>query len=92
MPDRRRRAAWVLPAALGAAALAGAGLWSAYAADMERLHARLEGRSTVVESPYGSIEYALAGQGPLVLVIHGTAAASTRGWRWSARSRSTDSS
>lgn len=72
MPDRRRRAAWVLPAALGAAALAGAGLWSAYAADMERLHARLEGRSTVVESPYGSIEYALAGHGPPVLAIHGT--------------------
>lgn len=53
-------------------ASAGAAVWGAYAADMRAAQARIEGRSTVVESPYGPIEYAVAGEGPPVLAIHGS--------------------
>jgi pimeloyl-ACP methyl ester carboxylesterase len=42
-----------------------------YNADMRRAYARIEGRSTVVQSPYGALEYTTGGSGPAVLVVHG---------------------
>src|SRR5688572_23845387 len=72
MAHARSRATWISALALGAVAFAGAGVWAAYREDMDALRQRLDGRSTVVESPFGAIEYALSGQGPPVLAIHGT--------------------
>lgn len=43
-----------------------------YLRDMRRAYDRVRGKSKVIESPYGTIEYAEGGTGPAVLVIHGS--------------------
>ncbi len=53
---------------VGATVLAGA----AFRADIARARAATEGRSRVLNSPYGAIEYADVGTGPVVVVIHGS--------------------
>ncbi|HET6495540.1 MAG TPA: alpha/beta hydrolase [Thermoleophilia bacterium] len=69
-----------------------------YALDMRRAYARLRGRSTVIPSPYGDIEYTAGGSGPPALVIHGSGgghdqgellaqAVLGEGFRWVAPSR-----
>lgn len=45
---------------------------AAYIWDMNRAYARVRGKSTVVPSPYGDIEYTEGGAGSPVLVIHGS--------------------
>ena len=45
---------------------------AAYLTDMDRAYARVDGRSTVIPSPYGDIEYTEGGSGSDVLVIHGS--------------------
>lgn len=44
-----------------------------YRADIREAHDRVRGKSTVVRSPYGNIEYTEGGEGTPVLVIHGSA-------------------
>jgi pimeloyl-ACP methyl ester carboxylesterase len=44
----------------------------AYFLDMNRAYERVRGKSTVIPSPYGDIEYTEGGSGPPVLVIHGS--------------------
>ena len=44
-----------------------------FARDIARERHRVSGGSHVLESQYGPIEYALAGNGPTILSIHGTA-------------------
>lgn len=44
----------------------------AYRRDMKRAYERVRGKSTVIPSPYGDIEYTEGGAGPPVLVIHGS--------------------
>jgi pimeloyl-ACP methyl ester carboxylesterase len=44
----------------------------AYLRDMNRDYERVRGKSTVIPSPYGDIEYTKGGTGPAVLVIHGS--------------------
>ena len=62
-----------LLAALSLAVLAGLGLGAlAYHRDMALARAALVGRSQVVETDFGPVEYAEAGQGPAVLIIHGS--------------------
>jgi pimeloyl-ACP methyl ester carboxylesterase len=39
---------------------------------MNRAYERIRGKSTVIPSPYGDIEYTEGGSGPAVLVIHGS--------------------
>lgn len=55
--------------------LLGAGLfallYSAYRRDLRRARERISRGSAVVETPCGPIEYAAAGEGPPVLVVHG---------------------
>lgn len=46
--------------------------WAAYVRDMRRAYERVEGRSGVISSPYGDIEYSEGGRGPPVLVVHGS--------------------
>lgn len=58
--------------ALGAGAIAAGGsAWHGFSSDLARARARLEGRSELFESRFGAMEYALAGAGPPLLVIHG---------------------
>lgn len=45
---------------------------AAYVRDMNRAYERVRGKSTVIPSPYGDIEYTKGGSGPAVLVIHGS--------------------
>lgn len=66
-----RRRLSVLVAAgvgLGAAALAG----SSYAADLKAARARLTGTSRTIATRSGRLEYAVAGEGNPLLMIHGT--------------------
>ena len=59
-------------AAVAVAPVGAAGAVAAYRLDMARAYGRIRGRSTVVPSPYGDIEYTEGGSGPPVLVIHGS--------------------
>lgn len=45
---------------------------TAYFLDMNRAYERVRGKSTIIPSPYGDIEYTEGGSGPPVLVIHGS--------------------
>ena len=45
---------------------------SAYFLDIIRAYERVSGKSTVIPSPYGDIEFAEGGSGPDVLVVHGS--------------------
>ncbi len=45
---------------------------AAYLLDMNRIYERVRGKSTVIPSRYGDIEYTEGGSGPAVLVIHGS--------------------
>jgi pimeloyl-ACP methyl ester carboxylesterase len=45
---------------------------AAYLWDMNRAYERIHGKSMVIPSPYGDIEYTEGGSGPPVLVIHGS--------------------
>lgn len=47
-------------------------LLAAYFMDMSRAYERVRGKSTVIPSPYGDIEYTKGGVGSPVLVIHGS--------------------
>jgi hypothetical protein len=43
-----------------------------YLRDVNRAYERVRGKSTVISSAYGDIEYTEGGAGPHVLVIHGS--------------------
>ena len=59
-----------LTLALVAAAAIAAGL--AYRADLREAQRRVAGRSAVIQTRYGAMEYAEQGEGPPLLMIHGT--------------------
>lgn len=67
-----RRTALVLGGA--AAVLAGGGVatWRAFEADLAQARARLAERSQIAKGRFGPIEYAVAGTGRPVLMVHGT--------------------
>jgi uncharacterized protein YpmB len=45
---------------------------AAYFWDINRAYERVRGKSTVIPSPHGDIEYTEGGSGPAVMVIHGS--------------------
>lgn len=59
---------WIAIGLIIAVVLVGA----AYLWDMNQAYERIQGKSTVIPSPYGDIEYTEGGSGPPVLVIHGS--------------------
>lgn len=65
----RRRIARLIAGAVAAALVL---VYAAYSRDMHRASARISGKSTVIPSPYGEIEYTEGGSGPDVLVVHGS--------------------
>lgn len=80
---RQRGRLWVA-VALVAAAVGGAVVFLAFHRDMETARAQTSGRSRVVESPWGPIEYADIGSGPPVLMIHGSGGGFDQGLDFSA--------
>ncbi len=62
----------VTAATVSVAAVTAAGAVAAYRLDMARAYGGIRGRSMVVPSPYGDVEYTEGGSGPPVLVIHGS--------------------
>jgi pimeloyl-ACP methyl ester carboxylesterase len=64
----RRVLRWIAIGLIVAAVLVSA----AYLWDMNRAYERIRGKSTVMPSPYGDIEYTEGGSGPDILVIHGS--------------------
>lgn len=68
---RRRRFLWLGFA--GASALIVGGLtWRSFSDTIANAKARVRGRSQVLQSRFGDMEYAEAGAGPPVLMVHGT--------------------
>lgn len=70
-PGLRRTAgtaAFLLGAMVGAGTLVGA----AFIHDLREAERRTAGRSEVIATSFGQLEYAVAGQGPAMLMIHGT--------------------
>jgi pimeloyl-ACP methyl ester carboxylesterase len=67
----RRQVLWLGLAGIGAL-LAGGATWRAYSAEMARARARIHGKSVVFPGRFGAMEYAVAGTGLPVLMIHGT--------------------
>ena len=72
--------AWVGWALVGASGLA---LWPVmhYVRDMRTAYSRIRGTSQVLSSPLGDIEYSKGGEGPAVLVIHGSGGGFDQGHR-----------
>jgi pimeloyl-ACP methyl ester carboxylesterase len=64
------RAAWSLSAA-AATALLSAEVARRYLRDVRRARERVSRGSRMAETPFGPVEYAVAGDGPTVLVVHG---------------------
>ena len=67
-----RRAFLALGVATGAVVVGGGVAWSAYASAIAAARARVASGSTTIPTRHGVMEYALAGEGPPVLMIHGT--------------------
>lgn len=53
--------------------LGGGAIYAAFEHDMAAARARLAGRSEVIETKFGRLEYAVAGRGEPVLAVHGAA-------------------
>src|SRR5215208_2459667 len=64
------RRKWLIAATILAVAATSVAL--ALRADLRAARERLEGRSSVIRTAHGRMEYAVAGSGPPLLMIHGT--------------------
>jgi len=58
--------------AVAALLCSGAFVWFAFIRDVDAARRRTAGRSEVLATSFGQLEYAVSGTGPLVLMIHGT--------------------
>jgi 2-hydroxy-6-oxonona-2,4-dienedioate hydrolase len=81
----KRRTFLGLGVASTAAIAGGAAVWRSYAADMAAHHQRLSTGSTIFRSRFGDMEYSAAGEGPPVLMIHGTGGGFDQGLLFAAR-------
>lgn len=50
----------------------GAAVWWQFTKDIAAARARVAQGSTVIDIPYGPIEYQTAGTGPVLLAVHGS--------------------
>jgi 2-hydroxy-6-oxonona-2,4-dienedioate hydrolase len=71
-PRKRRRSRIAWGFALAAMLIGGAAVAKAYRADRLSALERITGKSLLIQTRHGSVEYAEAGSGPPLLMIHGT--------------------
>ncbi len=77
-PTRRQ---WLLGA--GATALLGAGYgWSRFRQAVGAANRRVAGQSSTISTRFGTLEYAIAGSGPPLMMIHGTGGGFDQGLRF----------
>ena len=75
------RRQWLLGA--GVVALLGGGYaWSSFRLAVDMAEQRVSGRSQTIRTPFGTIEYAVAGSGAPLLMIHGTGDGFDQGLRF----------
>lgn len=79
------RRAFIALGLTGAAAVGGGLAWSRYRADVAAARARVATGSTIVATRSGAMEYAVAGEGPPLLMVHGTGGGFDQGLRFGAR-------
>lgn len=72
---------------LAAAAVAAAATALAFRHDMSRARALADGSTQTLDSPWGAIQYAEVGEGPVVLMIHGSGGGFDQGMAFSERLR-----
>lgn len=78
----------VIVLGLGGLALAGAGFAAGgYREARAQAESRLHGHSSITDSRAGALEYAVAGQGPPVMMIHGTGGGFDQGLLFAAKLR-----
>lgn len=82
-PTRRQWLFWA-----GAGTLIGGGyVWSRFRQAVATAERRVTGRSSTIATPFGKLEYAIAGSGPPLLMIHGTGGGFDQGLRFAAALR-----
>jgi len=75
------RRQWLLGA--GVIILLGGGyVWSRFRQAVETAEQRVSGRSETIEAPFGRLEYAVAGSGTPLMMIHGTGGGFDQGLRF----------
>ncbi|MFN3817651.1 alpha/beta fold hydrolase [Blastomonas sp.] len=78
---RLTRQQWLIGAGVGA--LIGAGyVWSRFRQAVATAECRVAARSSTIATPFGTLEYAMAGSGPPLLMIHGTGGGFDQGLRF----------
>ena len=65
----------ILLAILAVLIVAIAGVYAIFASDLKGSRARLVGRSKTVETSFGTVEFAVMGEGEPLLIAHGAPAA-----------------
>jgi len=80
----RRRDAILLGAG-ALATLATAAGWSVFDFDVRRARTRIRSGSRIVQSRFGAMEYGVAGEGPPVLMVHGTGGGFDQGLAFASR-------
>ncbi len=89
-PGRGKRARWQLSRrkillGLGASAMAGGGYTGTrYSVSIRAAEQRVSGRSSVIPTRFGDLEYAVSGAGPPLMMIHGTGGGFDQGLHFAA--------
>lgn len=80
---RLSRRQWLL--GISAGALIGGGyVWSQFRQAVDAADRRVAGRSSIVSTQFGKLEYAIAGSGSPLLMVHGTGGGFDQGLRFAA--------
>jgi 2-hydroxy-6-oxonona-2,4-dienedioate hydrolase len=75
---------FAIPVVLGIAAFTGIGITAKhYNHDRQKAEKRITNHSAVIQTQAGTLEYAIAGQGPPLMMVHGTGGGFDQGLRFS---------
>ena len=68
----------------GVTLLSGSAVWFRFQGSMDAAERRISGRSQIIPTRHGKLEYAMAGSGSPLLMIHGTGGGFDQGLRFAA--------